>query len=266
MEKQKATYYQYQAELNYQVYLRLEGAQLQTVLAETLDIFGFSKVEEEDLKKIAFNKGETRVLKVSEANARVAKQIQRASGGLESFGPESISNHGNYQLYRYQSAGMMVFSESSPTWELGLVRPEANLEKVKAMLVRFLSWALASKGVVGFWAVPVEQGFVVMKPVESNYEAVFVDIEQMSLITYEGIRPIEADLQILRLDETLRNESKTMSREALLSYLTTNTSHFSYHGVTGAMRKSLLDLASFATGVVYPVENFRPRRDLQQAG
>lgn len=263
MEKQKAIYYHYQPDMKYKVYLRVDNADLEKTLAQSFETLGFSKVEEDELKNISIDQFETKILKISEASPRVARQIRTANTGLESFGSESVSNHGNYQIYRHHGVGMMVYGDDSPTWELGVVSPSKNINEIKTMLVRFLSWALAPKGVVGFWAVPVEQGFVVMKPKESNFEAVFVDIDQMAMITQDGVKPITADLQILRLDETLKDATRTMVKEALLSFLTTNTTYFSYHGVSNAMRGSLYELASFAEGIIYPVENFRPRKDYQ---
>ena len=263
MENQKGIYYQYRSEMKYPVYLRLDTVQLEKSMLPIMEQMGFSKVEDE-LKNISVNR-ETRILKVAEANPRVAKQIQAFSTGLEAYGPESLSAQGSYQLYRYQGVGMMVFGEHSNTWEMGLIRAADQSDKVQVMLVRFLSWALASKGVLGFWAVPVEQGFVVMKQIEAKAETVFIDIDQMAMITQDGVKPITADMQILRLDETLRQESRKMTKEGLLSFLSNNTTHFSYQGVSPAMRKSLFELASFSVGVVYPLENFRHRASLSEA-
>lgn len=265
MENKKAIYYQYRPELKYQVFLRLEDHDLDNTLSLSFENLGFKKLEEDELKGMAFDKSQTRVLKISEASPRVASQIRGFGSGLESYGPESLSSHGNYQIYRYNGFGMMVFSENTPSWELGLVNPGQNREKFEMMLVRFLSWALASRGVVGFWAVPVEEGFVVMKPVESKGEAVFIDMGQMKIITRDGFRPLNSELQVLRLDETLTNESKKMAKEALLSFLTTNSTHFSYHGLNPAMRTSLYEFTSIATGFVYPTVNFRPRANIQEA-
>ena len=261
MEKQKVTYYQFQKDLNYQVYLRLEGEGIETAITPSLVSLGFTEVEEAELKKIAFNKHETKVLKVNEANIRVAKQIQSSAGPLAAYGPESLTNQGSYQVYRYQNVGIMVFSEGSASWELGLVRPAHNETQVKTMLVRYLSWALGGQGVVGFWAVPVEEGLIIMKPAQAQFEAVFIDVKKMCLITQSGVKSIGADLNVMRLDETISNSTRGMSREGLLSFMGANTSYFSHMGITPAMRHSLYELTSFAKGVIYPMENFRPRED-----
>ncbi len=262
MEKQKVTYFQFQKELDYQVYLRLEGDKLESALTPSLISLGFSEVEEEELKKTAFHKHETKVLKINEAGVRVAKQIQSFAGPLAAYGPESLSNQGTYQVYRYQNVGIMVFSEASASWEMGLVRPEHHETEIKTMLVRYVSWALGGQGVVGFWAVPVDEGFVIMRPVEAQFEVVFVDVKKMRLITQSGVKSIGADLNVMRLDETLHNETRGMSRESLLSYMGANTCYFSQMGITPAMRHGLYELTSFARGVIYPTENFRPRKDL----
>ncbi|MEX1099700.1 MAG: hypothetical protein WEB87_04700, partial [Bacteriovoracaceae bacterium] len=162
MNDQKAAYYQFHPELKYQVYLKFEDEEVEKRLSDTLDFLGFFKVENDQAQAIVLNRNETKILKISQASPRVAKQIQTLSASMDHYGPESLSSHGGYKVYRYQSAGMMVFDESSYSWEMGLVKIPARLEEIKVMLIRFVSWALASKGVVGFWAVPVEQGFVVM--------------------------------------------------------------------------------------------------------
>lgn len=261
MEKQKVTYYQFQKDLGYQVYLRIEGEAVEAAISPSLTSLGFSEVEDAELKKITFNKFKTKVLKINEASIRVAKQIQSFASPLSVYGPESLSNQGAYNVYRYQNVGIMVFSDESASWEMGLVRPSQHETEVKTMLVRFVSWALGGQGVVGFWAVPVEEGFVVMRPAQAQFEAVFVDIKKMCLITQSGVKNIGADLNVMRLDETLRNASQKMTRESLLSFMGENTSYFSRMGITPAMRQSLYELSSFARGTVYPTENFRPRED-----
>ncbi|MCO4752975.1 MAG: hypothetical protein KC478_00765 [Bacteriovoracaceae bacterium] len=264
MSEQKPAYYQFQKEMQYQVFARFEDTGLESEMIQTMEALGFSKVDDDKLKEIEFSRSETRILKISKASIKVSQQIRGISNGMDKYGPESISSQGGYEVYRYHGVGMMIFAQQSNTWEMGLVNPTLNIEKIKVMLTRFVSWALAPKGVVGFWAVPVDQGFVVMKPKESLFEAVFIDIDQMAMMTQDGIKPICADLQILRVDETLKNSSKSMSKEALLSFLCSNTTHFSYSGLPNTMRAKLYEVASFASGMVYPVDNYRPRTSHQE--
>ncbi|MBC77218.1 MAG: hypothetical protein CME64_14500 [Halobacteriovoraceae bacterium] len=259
MTDQRPIYYQFGTELKYQVFARIEDEHLERELLPVLDKMGFSRIDAEKLKSIEFSRSETKVLKLSKASLKVSKQILGVSNGMDRFGPESISTQGGYEVYRYQGVGMMIFSQQSPTWEMGVLNPATNTEAVKVMLTRFVSWSLVQKGVVGFWGVSVNEGFVVMKPKDSLFESIFIDINQMAMITQDGVKPIAGNLQILRLDDTLKNATRQMSKEGLLSFLCANTTYLSYSGLPTSMRSSLYEVSSFANGVVYPVENFEPR-------
>lgn len=264
MTDQRPIYYQFATKLNYQVFARMEDEHLERDLLPILNEMGFSRIDSEKLKTIEFSRSETKVLKLSKASLRVSKQILGVSNGIDNYGPESISSQGGYDVYRYKGVGMMIFSQQSPTWEMGVLDPDKNSKSVKVMLTRFVSWALASKGVVGFWGVAVEEGLVVMKPKQSQFESIFIDINQMAMITQDGVKTISGNLQVLRLDDTLKDSTKQMSKEALLSFLCSNTTHLSYTGLPTTMRASLFEVSSFANGIVYPVDNFMPRERIKE--
>jgi len=129
------------------------------------------------------------------------------------------------------------------------------------MLTRFVTWSLVEKGVLAFWGVPVEEGLVVMNQKESRGEAVFIDIEKNKIITQDGTKKLPAFMQFLRLDPTLRSETKPMSREELLSFLTTNVSFFTVAKLPFALVNNIRTLITFSEGVIYPKDNFEPRSE-----
>jgi hypothetical protein len=51
----------------------------------------------------------------------VAKQIG-LSREEDKYGSESLSQRVGYEVYRFRGVGLMVFHESNPLWELGLIK------------------------------------------------------------------------------------------------------------------------------------------------
>jgi len=262
MEK-KIQYYQFQKELGYQVFIRFEDEEFESQYVDILMTLGFSKIKDEELKSITFDKNETKILKVQEATPRVAKQIYQ-SHAMEKYGNEHLTPKGSYEVYGYKGVAMMVFGEGNYFWELGLIGNQADDNAAKTVFVRYIGWALASQGVLSFWGVPVDEGIVVMKPIESNFENILIDINKNIFISKDGIKPIGAGAQILRLDEMLKDRTRRMSKEALVSFLSMNSSYLSYQGIPFSLKQSILRLVDIVDGYIYPIENFQPRADVQE--
>jgi len=260
-QNDKLTYYQFQKDLNYSIFIKIEDENLTDSIKEQVETLGFSKIESKEFKEIKLKKFETRILKISKASFKVARQIMNAFSGMEKYGNESISPHGSYEVYRYRNVGMMVLSQSNPEWELGLVNLDGNNDGLKVMLSRYLTWSLESYGVLAFWAVPVDEGIVVMNMRDAKAETVFLDLNSEMMLTQDGNKKLPSYLQVLRLDSTLRGESRVMGKEELLSFLTTNTAYFSYKGLPKSLRSTLMHLVQFSQGLVYPQENFEPRNE-----
>lgn len=258
MSEAKYSYYQYQKDLGYEVYLRFEDFDFENQLTDTLDIMGFNKVERSSIKDQSFNRYHTKVLNIVKASPRVAKQIDRADYGFDKYGPESLSQMGSYDVYRYKNIGMMVLGEGNYLWELGL-KSTSDESALRVILTRFLSFALASRGIVGFWGVPIDEGFVVMSQKNSSSEAIFIDLKNNTILTFDGRKKISSELQILRLDSTLNNSMKKMKPEELLSFLSMNTTHLSYNGFEFNVKETIYELSRDASGYIYPEGNFKPR-------
>lgn len=263
--KNEVNYYQYQKDLNYPVFVRFEDSDLELNFTQILNSFGFSKLSEDELKTVSLEQSQTKVLRIQKASLRVGKQIDQAQS-MDSYGPENITQRGSYDVYRYKGVGMLIFGDGNYFWELG-VKP--NVEKytneLKTMMVRYLSWALSPKGIVSFWGVPVDEGFVVMKPKEANFESIFVDVSAGVYITQDGVKEMPAGMQILRLDESLKGRVKGMKKEELISYLSTNNCYFSYQGLDFRVREAIYELVTMVDGYIYPVENFKPQNEVEAA-
>lgn len=254
----EAKYYQYQKDLNYPAFVRFESKETEDKFKPLLEILGFTELEKSELKTISFSSGETKVLRIQEASPKVAKQIDE-SHSSDKYGPENITPLGSYNVYRYKNVGMLIFGDGNYIWELGVKGIENHQNEIKTMMVRFLSWALAPKGIVSFWSVPVDTGIVVMKPIESQFEAVFIDMKKNLYITQDGVKEISPGFQVLRLDESLKGRTRKMSKEELISFLCTKTCYFSYQGLDFRLRQSVFEFAKVAEGCIHPVDSYNPR-------
>ena len=224
---------------------------------------GFEKLDREKIKSNVFRRNHTRILRVIKASPKVARQIGSANGMLEKFGPESFSQMGSYDVYRYRNIAMMVTGNHNLLWELG-VRSTRDKDALRVIFTRYLSFAFAAEGVVGFWGVPIEEGFVVLNPKGANYESIFIDTKKNLVITYEGVKELDPEMQILRLDPSIKNEMRQMKKEQLLSFLSIHTINLSYSGLDPAMKKGIFELTQIAQGYVYPFDNFKPRMNSKE--
>lgn len=255
------TYFQFQKDFDYSLFVKVEQDFLNEDMKTILTQLGFNEITEKEFKLKDLKRYETKILKVKAANHKVARQISQSFMGMEKYGNENLSSQGNYEVYRFKNVGMMVLSQATYEWELGLMSNTAQTEGIKTMFTRFITWALMEQGVLAFWGVPVEEGLVVMNQKEANGEAVFLDIEKNKIITQDGTKALPAFIQFLRLDSSLRGETKLMSREELLSFLTTNIAYFSVSKLPYGLLNNIRSLIDFSEGIIYPKENFEPRSE-----
>lgn len=257
MSANEYSYYKFRKDLDYQIYLRFEDFDFESQLVETLELIGFSKVERDDVKKISFYKNNTRVLKVSKAAARIHRKMD-GQGLLKINEQECFQAMGLYDIYMYKNVAMMVLGEQNPLWELGIKSTEDSYA-LRVVFTRFLSMALSSQGVIGFWGVPVEQGFVMLNQGESNSESIFIDIEKGHYMTFEGVQALPNDLEILRLSPTLKDEALRMPKESLYSFLSMKSVLPVRRNKPEKYLQALYELTQVATGVEYPETNFKSR-------
>lgn len=118
---------------------------------------------------------------------------------------------------------------------------------LRVMLNRYLTWALAPHGIIGFWGVATGDGFVVMKQSQSFGEAVFVDVTKRRTFSSAGAKPFEGIFTILRADKGA-TPGKFIGAEELVSFLSTHTTYFSNQGLPAGLRKAALSLGAMSRG------------------
>lgn len=268
METVKNLYLQFSKGREFPVFLKFTNEDFYLKACDVLEKKGFKKVDEKMINNLLKTKQKYHLLNVLEANAQVANIIRTGHKALEIYGNESVTPHNNYQVYKFHHYAMMVFSPFYNNWELGTVCDLTKDHDVKVFNVvidRFLAIALVDYKVASFWGVPVDEGVVVMSQAKSKSEMIFFDLEKMKLMSNDGVKPISGDFQILRLDSSIKGESRKLKREELLSFLVTNNSYISYYGPSHIFKTYAYQLTQFCTGWIYPEENFVPRTDLPLA-
>lgn len=245
----KTAYFQWQKPQGYPVYLRVPMELLEGRLQKLVADLGFYEVTLAEQAKIPLHRSNTRVLSLNRASPRVALQV-RTSDTLDRFGSEVLHPREAANVYLHRRIGMMVFNTSTTLWELGLASTLETTEELmglRVMLNRFLSWALAPQGVVGFWGVATTDGFVIMQRAQSFGEAVFVDVERRWTFSSAGAKPLEGAFTILRAEKGA-SAGKPLSREELVSFLCTHTTYLSHTGLPTNLRKTAYALGSLARG------------------
>lgn len=214
-----------------------------------------------------------RMLNLSLASHTVARQIEMFRPD-DRFGEEGLIPQNGYKVYRYRGVAMMVMSMGSPVWQMGCFenfgaaknadgRVDEDLAApFRTVLNRFLSWSLAPLGVVGLWGVPVDEGTVVMKRLNTKGEAVFFDVYRHQILSVDGLKKLNGRFQLMRLDSTLKGRSVPMKTEQLNCFLAEHCTYMDEKGPTVPIRQMVQTLSKMAVGMIYPRENFQPRTSL----
>jgi len=265
MEDRDFTYFQYHTENDYPVFLCLEEGTLSESLMAIIKELNFrtlSGSEIDDLQGELSRNPSARMLKIVPASFKLSRQIMSASES-DRYGSESILPKDGYKVYRYKKYALAVYSYASEVWECGVTEEmgegEAGRLAARTVLNRYLGWALAPLGVVGFWGVPVEEGMVVLKQKESQGEAVFLDLQAKLILSCDGGIKIPLRFKILRLDNHLKNKNILMSSEELMSFLSVHCTYFDPTGHSRPVRQLLQAISRRGEGLVHPRESFQPR-------
>ena len=268
-QKSVVAYFQFAKELDLPVFLKVDFSVFDKNLNSLLKELHFSEIsEEKDCQKKVFEalkKGPYgRLLILEEATPIVARQIDSALE-TDKYGLESITPKSDHKVYRHKGEALMVYSFSSVVWQVGCFSAFGsgkNSSGARTVINRYLSWALAPFGIIGFWGVPVDEGIVVLRNQDSKGEAIFIDVAKQNIITQDGIKKIKGRFNILKLDSTLKGRNIRMTSEELIAFLTSHTTYFDYMGISMAMRFLIQELSKSSQGLVHPRENFKPRTDL----
>jgi len=268
---EKYTYFQFGKSLDLPIYVRYRSTEFDPDISGFLRTMKFEEVSgkdvasiEEELERSAEG-SKIRVLTMSEASLPVSRQIASAREG-DKYGPESILEKKGYNVYRYKNLAMLVYSLASIEWHMGCFPDFGHVDmemQCRVVMNRFLSWALADHGIIGFWGTPVEEGVVIQRYSESRGEAILFDINKRMVFSLDGQKRMRYSFTFIKLDPTLRNRSVEMRFEDLLSYLTVNSTFFGPTGLPPKIRQLIQTLCRFSQGQIYPKESFQPRNEIQ---
>lgn len=271
MDSKQNSFYQYHADLDFPIFIKvvdgLEGKD-EGNLAALLKQMKFRELaghEEDMVEKTLSENPQARMLTLKLASFKLANQINSVASS-DLYGCESVVPKNGYKVYRYKSMALLVYSFAAPAWECGVTNKfcvgEKGIFAGRSIFNRFLSWSLSSLGVIGFWGVPIDEGFVVLNQKDSCGEVVFVDVTNQKMISMDGVRDISTGLEILRLDSGLRERSLIMRESELLSFLCVKTSFFDPQRLSTPVRQMVQKISKMALGKVYPKSSFQPRTDL----
>ncbi len=261
----KLTYFQFCKNEEIPIFVKVDTADFDPDIISFLRGLRFEELsgaEAEEAQSIIENEPNSRVLNIEEASLVVARQIAAARES-DRYGSESIISKNGYRVYRYKSVGMMVFSMGSKEWKLGCFPDFGNVDQeihYRVVVNRFLSWALAPLGYIGFWGTPVDEGLVIQRYIDTKGEAVFINVMKRTVLSIEGEKKLRFNYSLIRLDSALRETSSSMNFEQLLSFLSVNNTYFGEAGQPEFVRQMVQTLARVSAGVNYPQESFRPRQ------
>lgn len=263
-------YFQFQGSaFSYPIFITFDVQDSFASLSQFLETLGFHEVHRDEVEKSRQHKS-FRLLKISLASSVVARQIEMFRSS-DRYGYEGLTSQKGHKVYRLRGVAMMVFSLGASDWEMGCFRDfgsQSSSQSIyfRSVMNRFLSWSLASMGVVGFWGVPVDEGVVILKQKFSQGEAVYFDLYNRKLIGQDGVRSLSGQFQIMRLDSSLRAKSLPMKTEELSCFLFEQTTYLDEQGLPSYVRQLIQSLSKQAQGMVYPRENFLPRKNLAPDG
>jgi hypothetical protein len=265
--EENLSYFQLQKGLKLPIFIRFHEDIFDSNLANLLNACGYEKLSNEEQTEamtVLQTDTKSRVLDITECSPSIARQIEMSTES-DRFGMESIVPKENYRVYRYRRVAMIVYATSVREWQMGCFDHFGNSENEFShgtVITRYSSWALASLGIVGFWGIPIDEGIVVMKHSEAQAEAVFVDIQNMRLLTREGVITIRPLFRILRLDDQVKDRDRMMRPEELLSFLTHHCTYFEYTGPSAPLRQVIQYISRVGKGIIHPRESFKSRSDL----
>lgn len=264
-DSSKLTYFHFRRESKLPIYIKVNLDEFVGDLGGFFAGMGFEKLSDKEAQlaeAIIIGNARSRVLKLSEATPSVARQIDQQSSGI---GPESVTPREGYNVYRYTNQALLVYSYRAKEWSMGCFGDfgdDSAEVTYKIIINRFLAWALVPHGYVGFWGVPVDEGMVVMNPMDAKGEATYLNLREQKLLSIEGSQKMKARFNIMRLNNSIQGKNIRMNQEELLTFLTMNSTFIDSIGLTVPVRQMIQMLSKMAIGLIHPEESFRPRADL----
>lgn len=266
MEKSEFSYFRYHSGLQMPVFIKVNLELHEAALPALLESMRFVEMSSDQIKHVGDEMAgdvNARMMTIVPAGVSASRQIDAAVHS-DRYGKESVIAKNGYKVYRYKGQALIVYSYGVKEWECGVLPSFSemeNQEETRSILGRYLSWALAPLGVIGFWGVPVEEGLVVLKQKDSGGEMVFLDVRKKKVLSVDGVKKFPARMKILRLDEKLHNKNLKMSREELIGFLSLSSGFLDPEGLSIATRQLIHSLALGCEGIVHPKESFKSRSE-----
>lgn len=252
-EQEIISVFQFHSKQDYPVYLTVQLGHFESGLTGFLSSLGFdmmANIGEEGLKERLKDQLRPRVLRLELAGAKVAQQI-KATKESDRYGGESMIPQQGYRVYRYHGRALMMMSFAAEEWRAGVFSDfgtDQCLCTDRVIINRYLSWALSSLGVVGFWGQVQDNKLVMMKPGEAQGLAVFIDWSAGKYISEASAEAMPSDFEIIRLNHLARGRDAKIGKEELLSALTVHCTFFSFDGLSTPVRQVLQSIAQTIPG------------------
>ena len=262
-------YFVFQKGLDLPIYIRYREDEFHPNLGLFLNSLRFTELSDEDIEK-AFRtkKVDSRILDIKLSNAPTAQQIKFATES-DTYGSESIIIKNRHKVYRYKEVALILYSFGLGEWVLGCFKDfgvnKQQTAACKCIIYRYLSWALAPMGIVGFWGHVSDEKAFILRQRESIGNVFFIDLLRNRILDSSGFHPLREGLTIFRQDHTLGlGKTIRMGREQLISFLTQYTSYLDYSGPSLPLKHSIQKMAQRFTGVICPRKDLPLEADFQE--
>lgn len=265
MQNPKWHYYQFRKTHDYPVYLRIREDEMNQKFTHLFNELGFNLLSDQESKRIALQKANTRMLTVQLASTRLSQQMMIGSD-LDKYGSEVLSLQMGTPVYTYKKVGIMAIPTSKALWDLALHAEISQTDQMiglRIVLVRFLAQALADHGVLSYWGASQNGAVTIMKQNLSFGEAVFIDWNKKVIFSNGGEVKMGPHQKLIRKDKDFKTASP-MGREEIISFLSVSTCLLSFNGITNAMKRAILEMSaqSSCTHAVSEVSSLHePRMD-----
>ena len=258
-------------DLDYPVYIKVDLKLFGAGLQDFIESSGFELLEDvtdDDTQDLLGRAPHSRMLSVTLASNSVMRQVDQVQES-DLYGLESLVPREGYTVYRYKKVGIIVYSPSASVWKLGC-RSDFGEGKdfskaYKVIINRFLSWALAPMGVIGFWGHYSKTKAEFLRQSESNGEAIFMDMYKNKGFSSDGSWIMGPDFRLVKRDGNNKSESKDgryLSQEEFISLLSTHCSFFDYKGLSLPVRQMIKRLSKLFSCQTISEHHSPSRRDL----
>jgi hypothetical protein len=263
MKDDSYTYFKYHSEQELPVYIRLETSAHDEALPSLLESMKFRELKDDELSRVG-RESRSRILTITPAGINASRQIEAAVES-DRFGRESVIPKAGYKVYRYKSLALIVYSYGADEWECG-VSEDFGIQdfhyETRIIINRYLCWALAPLGLIGFWGAAVKEGVVILKQTDAQGRMVFLDPKNKKILSVEGVKRFPALFKMMRLDPNLHQRNTKMNSDQLLSFLSLSAGFLDPEGHSVATRQLLHELARTCIGLNHPAESFQSRSEL----